>query len=204
VGEQLVLIYTNYYIYTNFYLCLYYDDIYTHKQTKHNFIELYRSISNTHLFTLTTTTSTNMSLGSYALHSQHRRRLISQIDPYYGTGLRRPENWRDSPQYTLLSMIHTSDINRMRFNRLYRRTFPDGLPPLAPVACQPNPASSQCSSTIAQEGKSKEEREGEVEVERDEGSDNATGLYSDPDGGSNSEEDCIDVRSDEEEEERRC
>jgi hypothetical protein len=202
---QFILIYTSYYIYTNFYLCLYYDK-YTHKQTKQYFIELYRSISNTHLLTLTTTTSMlNMSMSSKTvhgneLHTKHRRRLVRQLDPYRGTNLRRPQNWYESKDAELLELVDTYEITRLKFRKLYRRTHPQGLPPLDPDVCEPNSTLSSCPSAVSQEGKNALEIE--VRVERGENNDEPGGavdLPSIPNEGTNSDN-CINICESEEDE----
>jgi len=124
-------------------------------------------------------------MAEFNLHSPHHLRLIQQIDPYYGTDLVRPDNWSETDNYKLLSMIQTSDISRMKFNKLYRKVFPDGLPRLVPAASPPNSVSS---SVNAQEGKNT--LEVEVKVERGEGPDDAA---SNPSGGDTDWDSCIDL-----------
>jgi hypothetical protein len=202
VGEQLVLIYTNYYIYINFYLCLYYD-IYTHKQTKQYFIELYRSISNTHLFTLTTTTSTNMFRGfvnGSELNTKHRRLLMRQLDPYRGTNVRRPSDWNTTQNAKLVSLIDTYDITRLEFRRLYRQLYPEGLPLEDSNVHAPTSTLSSSSNAVSHEGKNTLEIE--VRVERGESNDEpggAAGLPSVPIEGANSDN-CINISDSEEDE----
>jgi hypothetical protein len=181
VTEQFVLIYTNYYIYTNFYLCLYYDK-YTHKQTKQYFIELYRSITNTHLFTLTTTTSmlhqTYRAVHGNELHTKNRRNLVKQLDPHRGTNLRRPESWYGSSDAELLELVDVYEITRLKFRKLYRKTHPEGLPTRDSDSDEPISSLPSIPSTVSQEGKNTLEIE--VRVERGENCDEPGGAVDPP------------------------
>jgi hypothetical protein len=92
---------------------------------------------------------------------------MMQLDPCRSSGLPRPDGWSDSVQASLLSMVHSHDIQRLTFQQLYDRTYPNGLIAAGPAARSPSPSIPHLSSPVPREGKSSEEQERKAVVDDD-------------------------------------
>ena len=134
-----------------------------------------------------------------ALHGKHRRRLMMQLDPYRGGNVPRPQGWRDSPQSRLLELVDSYDIERLKFRKLYRQTYPYGLPPVNPDVSEPNSTLPHCPSAVSQEGKNSGVQEREEVGENNDEPGGAADLPSKSDEGINSDN-CINICDSEEDE----